>query len=265
MKEFKYNIKILLRKKELYYCIIGVLLINAIHVILVINHYSPNMILKTGEYQFILYNNEVTIMSLVIIALPILTSLVLSDTSWNDKHLGYNNYLYTRLNIKKNIFSRLFLSFITTFIICFVGFILNYLTLRFIFGSGNLITNFQELPYDQVIASEFFLDSIRYYNPILFIILISLHESVIIGLLATISYSFSFFTMQKLIIYFQVTLIMIILEVVFSFIGISQFSIIKQLQPNSSFSVYQSIILYIVLSLIAITPVLLITKKGDIL
>ena len=32
MKEFKYNIKILLRKKELYYCIIGVLLINAIHV-----------------------------------------------------------------------------------------------------------------------------------------------------------------------------------------------------------------------------------------
>lgn len=58
---------------------------------------------------------------------------------------------------------------------------------------------------------------------------------------------------------------MIVLEVVFSFIGISQFSIIKQLQPNSSFSVYQSIILYIVLSLIAITPVLLITKKGDIL
>ena len=115
MKEFKYNIKILLRKKELYYCIIGVLLTNAIHVILVINHYSPNMILKTGEYQFILYNNEVTIMSLVIIALPILTSLVLSDTSWNDKHLGYNNYLYTRLNIKKNIFSRLFLSFITNF------------------------------------------------------------------------------------------------------------------------------------------------------
>jgi hypothetical protein len=89
--------------------------------------------------------------------------------------------------------------------------------------------------------------------------------SVIIGLLATISYSFSFFTNQKLIIYFQVTLIMIVLEVVFSFIGISQFSIIKQLQPNSSFSVYQSIILYIVLSLIAITPVLLITKKGDIL
>jgi hypothetical protein len=86
--------------------------------------------------------------------------------------------------------------------------------------------------------------------------------SVIIGLLATISYSFS---KQKLIIYFQVTLIMIVLEVVFSFIGISQFSIIKQLQPNSSFSVYQSIILYIVLSLIAITPVLLITKKGDIL
>ena len=226
MKEFKYNIKILLRKKELYYCIIGVLLINAIHVILVINHYSPNMILKTGEYQFILYNNEVTIMSLVIIALPILTSLVLSDTSWNDKHLGYNNYLYTRLNIKKNIFSRLFLSFITTFIICFVGFILNYLTLRFIFGSGNLISNFQELPYDRVIAPEFFLDSIRYHNPVLF---------------------------------------MIVLEVVFSFIGISQFSIIKQLQPNSSFSVYQSIILYIVLSLIAITPVLLITKKGDIL
>lgn len=104
MKEFKYNIKILLRKKELYYCIIGVLLINAIHVILVINHYSPNMILKTGEYQFILYNKEVTIMSLVIIALPILTSLVLSDTSWNDKHLGYNNYLYTRLNIKKIFF-----------------------------------------------------------------------------------------------------------------------------------------------------------------
>ena len=122
-------------------------------------------------------------MSLVIIALPILTSLVLSDTSWNDKHLGYNNYLYTRLNIRK-IFSRLFLSFITTFIICFVGFILNYLTLRFIFGSGNLISNFQELPYDRVIAPEFFLDSIRYYNPVLFIILISLHESVIIGLLA---------------------------------------------------------------------------------
>lgn len=265
MKELRYNIRFLFNKKELYYCILGVILINAIHVFLVIYHYSPNVVLKTAEYQFILYNNEVTITTLIILAFPILTSLILSDSSWNDKHIGYNNYLYTRLNVKKNIWIRLFLSIVVPFVICFFGFMLNYITLYFVFGSGNDMIHFQSLPYYLVKETQFFLDNVRYVNPVLFVVLISIHEAFIFGLLSAISYAMSFFTRQKLVIYFQILLVIILIEVIFASVGIGDFSIIKQLQPFSMFNMCQSAVLYMVLLLVAIIPLCFITRNGDTL
>lgn len=265
MKELKYNIRFLLNKKELYYCILGVFLINAVHVFMVINHYASDAVLKTAEYQFILYNSEVTITTLLILAVPILTSLILADTSWNDEHIGYNNFLKTRMNIKKNIWIRMFLSIMVTSIICFIGFMLNYITLCFIFGSGNLIIHFQSLPYHLVLEPEFFLDNIRYTNPVLFAVLISMHEAFIFGLLSAVSYTLSFFTKQKLVVYFQVILFMILIEVAFSFLGIGGFSIIKQLQPFSMFTIWHSIVLYAVLLMVSIMPLVYITRKGDVL
>lgn len=265
MKELKYNIKFLLNKQELYYCIFGVFLINAVHVFMVINHYAPDTILKSAEYQFVLYNSEITITTLLILAIPILTSLVLADVSWNDEHIGYNNFLKTRMDIKKNIWIRMFLSIMITFIICFIGFMLNYLTLYFVCGSGNLIIHFQSLPYHLVSESEFFLDCVRYEDPVLFVILISAHEAFVFGLLSAVSYTLSFFTKQKLVIYFQAILFLILVEVVFSFLGIDSFSIIKQLQPFSIFTIWNSIVLYAVLFMVSVIPLAYITRKGDML
>lgn len=265
MKELKYNLRFLFNKKELYYCIIGVLFINALHVFMVIDHYQANAVLKAAEYQFILYNSEMTVTTLLILAVPILTSLVLADTSWDDKHIGYNHYLYMRFNMKKNIWIRLVLSIVMTFMICFLGFMLNYLTLCFIFGSGNVIIHFQSLPYHLVKETQFFLDDIRYINPVLFIVLISMHEALLFGLLSAISYTMSFFTKQKLVIYFQILLFMILIEVVFSFLGIHSFSIIKQLQPFSMFTIWHSLTLYIILLMIAVIPLIYITRKDDVL
>lgn len=265
MKEFKFNLRYLLVKKELYFCIIGVLLINALHVLLVINHYAPTAMLGTSEYQFILYNPTVNIMTILILAFPILHSLVLADSHWLESRNGIQLLLYPRLHTKRNIWIRLLLSIGVTFSICLIGFLLNYLSFYFIMGSGNVLVHIQSLPYSLSTFEGFFLDGIRYQNPVIFITLISLHISFIFGLLAGISFSLSFFIKQRIVIYFQVLLTIIISEVVLSFLDMGKFSIIKQLQPFSKFSFIDSLILYTILLLLCIIPIIYFMRKKDTL
>lgn len=263
MKELKFNLKYLFNKKELYFGIIGILLINSIHLFLVIQSDNYYELMPRGEYQFILYNTTVTLNILVIVATPILCSMILSDSCWLDRKRKIDNVLYMRLDYRKLIFTRWLSSIIIAFILIFLGFMLNYISCIALFGSGNDSTSFQGLAYNMIGVEDFFLDTIRMTNPVLFIIAISLHVSFIFSLLSGISFLLSFFTKQRLVVYFQILLFMIVFEAIFSFLGVNGLSIIKQLQPFSRFTFMDASILYIALLLINMILIAIILRKKD--
>lgn len=269
MKEFKFNIQYLLKRKELYFSIIVILLINIIQVALCVNEsFRLNKYIEqcySSEYQFILYNAQITLNVLIIIVFPIALSLIFSDTSWMDYKDKTLNMLYTRLDYKKNIVVRLCLSVIITFIISFLGFLVNYFLLRLIYGSGNYLTYDQSFSFYLESTPEFFLDDLRLSNPALFVISISFTVSLLLGLLSGISYLGSFFAKQRVIIYFLPLIFLIVTELLFSRIGLSDISYISMLQPFSILSIKDYIIGIVVL--LCIISVLLVTvlRKKDVL
>lgn len=269
MKELKFNIKYLLKRKELYFSIFIILLINLIHVILCVNESLRLGTLMeqshTAEYQFILYNSQIALNVLVIIVFPIALSLVFSDTSWLDNKNKTINLLYTRLNCRKNIFVRFCLSIVVAFIVSLLGFLFNYLLLRIIYGSGNNVTHFQSLPFYLESNSSWFLDSLRLANPTIFVITISFTVSILLGLLSGISYLCSFFVNQRVIIYFIPLIFLILTELVFPIIGLHNISFISMLQPFSQFSIHDYIIGIIILLTVILGLLTIVLRKKDVL
>ena len=105
MKELKYNIKYLLNRKEFYFAILVTFTINLIQVFLSV-HESLRLNqffeeLYTGEYQFILYNVNVNLHALIFVVIPIICSMVLSDSNLIENKLKTTNMLITRINYKK--------------------------------------------------------------------------------------------------------------------------------------------------------------------
>ena len=269
MKELKFNIQYLMKRKELYFSIIIILLINLIHVILCVNESLRlgNFIegSYTSEYQFILYNAQISLNVLVIIAFPIVLSLVISDSSWLDKKNKTVNLLNTRLNYKKNILVRFFLSFIIAFIISFLGFLINYILLRMIYGSGNNLTYFQSLPFYLENNSLWFLDDLRLVNPTLFVLTINCTVSILLGLLSGLTYICSFFVNQRIIIYFIPLIFLILVELLFPLIGIDNISFISMLQPFSQFNMNSYVIGIIILLCVNILLLCISLRKKDVL
>ena len=270
MKELIYSLKHLYRKKELYSAIMGILLINLVHIFLVIyhNNYNLHLFCEIGykaEYLFILYNLDVNINLVIIIALPILCSTIFSDINWLENNKKITNILYSRLNKKTLIFVRFFLILITTFVIVFCGFMLNYYVLAKIYGSGNALTYFQSPGFYLSSNKYYFIDNLRLISPFWFIVSISAHTSFLISLLSSLSYAISFFIKQRIIIYVFPFLALIGDELILSIFKLDKYSIIGQLQPFSSFSIYNAILLYVTLLLSCIVLLLLQIRKKDYL
>lgn len=237
MKELKFNFKYLIHKKELYFSFLILNVINIIHIFLCIiqantfNAYRE--IYYSAEYQFILYNPIVSFSVLLMIIIPIINSMNISDSDFLESKRKTVNMLKPRINYRKNIVVRFFLSIIITFLLCFISFLINYISLVIIFGSGNYITYFQEAPFNLLIYKSWFLDSLRLENPVLFIIAINMLVSLMYGLLVSFAYAFSFYVKNRIVIYFIPLCYEIINELLFSLLGLNNLSIVKCLQPFS--------------------------------
>ncbi|MDD2644229.1 MAG: hypothetical protein PHC65_06065 [Methanobacteriaceae archaeon] len=269
MKELKFNIKYLINRKELYFVIFLTLCVNLIHVFLCINeslrlnHFIEE--LHSGEYQFILYNGIVTLNTLIILVFPVMFSMVFSDSNFLENKRKTTNILATRINFKKNIIIRMFLSIIVTFIICFFTFLINYIILRIIYGTGNRLTFFQETAFHLKYYDKWFLDNIRLYNPIIFVLLINLSVSFIYGLLSALSYLVSFFVRNRIIIYFVPLIFLIATELFLPILGFKQLSFITALQPFSEFSIISFVLCICFLLLVNTSLLFIIFQEKDVL
>ncbi len=269
MKEFKYNLKCLLKKRELYFSLIGIMLINLIHIFLVIHYnYNFHVLYETGrraEYLYILYNSSVNLNMIIIIIFPVLASIIFSDISFLESKQKINNLLHTRLNSKKLIISRFILIIITVFLINFLAFLLNYVVLCFIYGSGNAVSHFQSPAFYMIINEHVFLDSMRLSNLPLFLVCITAHVSFLISLLSGLSYAISFFVKQKIMIYISPFLILMLAELLLPLLNLNSYSIVGQLQPLSVFNGMNAIILYFALLICSVALIIAHCTKKDLL
>ncbi len=268
MKELKYNVQLLFKKKEFYISILIILFINLFHAFLCIrNSISLDVALeqtRTGEYQFILYNALIQLTSLIIIVLPIVSAMVFADSSWIENKTKITNMIFFRLNYRKNIFIRFIMNILITMVILFLGFMFNYLVLRIVYGTGNRLSFWSDLGFKLEYNPAWFLENIRIMNPVLFVILISLSVSFVLGLLSGISYLLSFFIKKRVVIYFIPFLLIILSEVILSFLGFNV-SLLTFLQPFSMYGIRDFLVGCLLLIMISVFLLLIILKKKDVL
>ena len=269
MKELKFNINYLFHKKEFYVAIIIAFFLNLIHVILCVVESMRTGIfyeaMPSSEYQFILYNPIVTLSSLIIIVFPIMFSMIYSDSNFLENKGKTVYMLALRINNKKNICSRVFLSAIITFIICFISFSFNYILLRIIYGSGNRITYYQEVAFHLTSQPTWFLDKLRLDNPLLFTFIINVLVSFMYSLLVAFSYIVSFFVKNRLMIYFIPFCFIILTELLFPIFNLNNLSFIKCLQPFSQYNIVSYFWCVGIITVISLSLLIFYLKKKDIL
>ena len=265
MKELKFNINYLVQKMELYYAFIGLMTVSFTQIFLVVLRANYLEFFQTSEYLLLPMNTIEDFGPIIVLAFPVITALIYSDSSWLDRNRKTNNMLYTRLNIKKNIICRVFLSFAVSFMLVFFVLLINYICLRIIFGSGIRITLEQSLPFNINGMNTIFLDNLRITNPTIYAIVSISHVSFLLGMLSSLSYCISFFVRQRLVIYFQVLLIMFCYELIITVTRFENISIIKQLQLMSHFTITDALILYIIFVILIVILLKIIIKREEIL
>lgn len=270
MKILKFNLS-LIEKRKIIYMVMCVLLMFSLVDVFAVFLKANNQVefiqnSKTADYLSILTNPFISMAPILIFGLPLLFNLILSDSTWIELNQGNSTFIYTRLDYVKNILIRYFLSICIVFLLSCFCFLINYISLSFIFGNGNIHTNFQDLAFDLEIAPEFFLDSLRLSNPVMYSIFFILHISVLYGLISGISYSLSFIFKKQMLVYFSSVLFITIFEFIVTKINLGNLSIMKQLQPFSFFCVSDALILYSILFILGVSLILIFMfKKKDLL
>ena len=268
MKELKYNLRCLFSRKELYLAFIGLLVVNLFHILMVIDYNSNwNLVYENeyrAEYLYILNNFNVSLNSIIVLLFPILAATTFSDASFVENKNKTDNLLYLRLNRKKLILTRFLLVVVVVFVLCFLSFLLNYLSLAYIYGSGNALTDVQSPAFYLGTTASAFLDSIRVSNVQLFTILTIGHVSFLLSLLAGLAYSLSF-VKQKVLIYVLPLLLIIGIEFFLSLFDLVSYSVIAQLQPSSAFSLQHAIVTYIALPIVSLILLFFPLRQKDVL
>lgn len=205
MRELKFNLKYLLTKKEFCLATFILFFINIIHVFLTIQYSnSLNLTIEnnySAAYQMILCNVQVVFNVLLVLIFPIVSAMMISDTSFYEKEKRIDSILFTRLNYKKNLLVKFFLSFLVSFFVCFSSFYLNYFLMKNLFMNGQGLSYFQSVSFYGVIDSLDFIDGMRFQNLELYVFLRVVVTSMTIALLSMFSYSISFYLKKRILIY----------------------------------------------------------------
>lgn len=269
MKELKYNLRCLFSRKELYLVFIGLLVVNLFHILMVIDYNSNwNLVYENeyrAEYLYILNNFNVSLNSIIVLLFPVLAATTFSDASFVENKNKTDNLLYLRLNRKKLILTRFLLVIVVVFVLCFLSFLLNYLSLAYIYGSGNALTDVQSPAFYLRTTASAFLDSIRVSNVQLFTVLTIGHVSFLLSLLAGLAYSLSFFVKQKVLIYVLPLLLIIGIEFFLSLFDLVSYSVIAQLQLSSAFTLQHAIVTYIALPVVSLILLFFPLRQKDVL
>ena len=270
MKIWKYNLLLIEKQKVIYFilCALMIFSLSDILIVFIKNYewiaYTQNC--PSADYLSILTYPFLRIAPFLIFGLPFLFNTLLGDSTFMELKQGNCAFLHTRMDYMKNILIRYFLSIILVFLLSCFCFFLNYISFSIIFGNGNMVTYRSDLPFMQEVSTKWFLDTLKFDNPMMYSIMLMLHISMIYALLAGLSYALSFLFKKRILIYFSSMILIIVDEFITMILKIPHLSIMLQLQPNSVFDVSDALLLYFILFLSGIaTLCVFLFKKKDLL
>ena len=235
--------------------------------------YSMECIAFYGsEMRFIRSSNESTIllgvyassvMSTILMMLPLISSLIYSDSLYKDYHSGVIKVILTRVRKSDYILSKAVVVFVSSFMTFFIALFINLIIVKVTFPTVGFDNNYSLPPYDigvQNFDGNFFLDLIRVQSPFVFNIMILFILSFFSGLLSLFTYGvyFLFLDRNRIFGLFFSFMCYIVSMIGLYMLGFWNFSLANQLQPVHE-GTFQPLIIWGII-LIAISIYLIVWK-----
>lgn len=208
--------------------------------------YSMECIAFYGsEMRFIRSSNESTlllgvyassVMSMILLMLPLISSLIYSDSLYKDYHNGVTKVILTRVRKSDYILSKAVVVFVSSFVIFFIGLLINLIIVKVTFPTVGFDNIYSLPPYDigiQNFDGNFFLDFIRVQSPFVFNIIILLILSFFSGLISLFTYGvyFLFLDRNRIFGLFFSFMCYIVSMIGLNMLGFWDLSLVNQLQP----------------------------------
>lgn len=229
-----------------------------------ISFYGSDILFIRSAYEMAIVegNYSENFLGLLVIILPILSTLIYSSSYYEDRITGRYNTIAMRIETGKYIWSKVFVIFIVTFLTFFIPLLLNQILCFIAFPLEGLDTN-QGLPfYDigiQNYSSEYLFNFMKIQYPLFYNIFKIFLISIFASLWGVFSYSIHFIDyMQRkgkypiLIFSFMAY---ILLDLILSFLGMYEYSHFNFLLPNGVGE--EKVVLIWIISMAVINLVLL--------
>lgn len=267
MREIKFNLKLILLRKEFYIFILFLLILVFLNTLFSFREASRVSVyvetIASPENLTLFGGSGFWILPVFLLGVPIFGSIAFCDFDFIEKRGRIDYNLYFRIDKNKNKFVRTFLIFFISFLLIFITLMLDYFLLKIIFGSSLRNTFFySDSPAFLYDANAQYFGNIIYRNSFLYIILLNLYPSLILSFVITLCYSISFYINKKMIIYFIGPIFLIMTDFIGSNMNIEFLAILENLQYNN-FNICNSCF-QILLSLILTIFLIVFKKERDI-
>ena len=238
MKEIKFNLKLILLRKEFYIFILFLLGLIFFNILFSFKEASRRSLyaetISSPENLTLFGGTGFWILPVFIIGVPIFGSLAFCDLDFIEKRRKIDYNLSFRINRNKNRIMRMILIFLISFILIFFSLMLDYFCLKIILGNSLRNTFFiSDMPAFLYTTSSQAFGNLIYSNTSLYVLFLNLYPSLILALVITLCYAVSFYINKKMVIYFIGPILLIISDFIGSNMNIKALAILENLQYNS--------------------------------
>ncbi|MEB2493725.1 hypothetical protein [Peribacillus frigoritolerans] len=240
MNVFKYELYNCIRRKELHFVLIFMLLVSMLaFVIECIAFYGKDLSLirSAAESSILQGTYASTVKSTLLLIIPLLCSLVYADSFYVDYKTGSYKNIITRTSTTKYVFVKAIVVFISTVTIFFITLTVNQL-LCFITFPLVGFDNIYSLPTFDIGVQNYnelyLFDLLRIESPYMYNLTFIIIISIFSGLFSLLAYSVYFMFLSKIRIVgvMVIFVLYIVFNIVLSMLGFYNFSLFNQLSPN---------------------------------
>lgn len=196
------------------------------------------------------------IRSALIILLPLISSIIYSDSYYQEYSTGVYKNIVTKISRKKYLLSKIIVNFSIVFFILFFLLFINELLTLITFPLQGYDSNFSLPSYSIITHNEWFLDILRLSKPYLYNIVIIFNFCLISSILSTLTLVLCFSNTKKwLINCFSVFIFYITLMILSQILKIPQLSfssyiVFPAVGNIQSFLIIILILVFLILSLL---------------
>ncbi|KML23304.1 MULTISPECIES: hypothetical protein [Priestia] len=262
----KLELKSCMKRKEIHFVLSFLILLSvAAFIAESIPFYESNMRFIRSAYETTIlqgvYANPFRNTLLFII--PLVAATVFSDSFFIDYRMGVYKNILTRSDKKTYLIAKYIVTFIMTFMVFFIGLLINQLLCFITFPLNGFDNNSSLPPYDiglQNFNNKALFDLLRLESPLFYNLTFIFIISLFAGLISLVTYSVYFLCLNKnrIIGIMSIFIIYIVINIGLPILGLNEFSLFNQLNPGHEGNFIQMIVWIVVLLFISFY--ILITK-----